>query len=472
MKLRSFLSLAIVSLLALAGSNASERPRYGGTLRAELGARVNSLDPGIRATSASEVDAKSSLLAIAFETLVGLDTNGAPQPCLAITWENDTSARRWTFHLRAGVRFHDGAALTPEFAAAALANPDPSWRITSPPDGVIIESDIPMPDLPYVLAESRHALVHRNADGTFSGTGPFKIAAWEAGKHAVFAANADYWSGRPFLDAVDVALGTKSSARMIDLQLAKADLVDLPPDLVRRAADDKFRTTVTVPVDLLALVFETGRASAHDARVREAVARTIDRGAIADFILQKQGEVAAGLLPQWLSGNAFLFSASADPAGARELWAQIKPAPALVLGYDSGEAVDQAVAERIAVNAREASIAITVREIPAASRQANFDARLVRLRIVSPEPRAALADLLEKFAPQLGGEAGPLPNPATSEEIYERELAALDGYRVVPIAHLPRIYGVGSRVRNWEIRAGNALQGWQLADVWIEGEAQ
>jgi peptide/nickel transport system substrate-binding protein len=472
MRLRSFLSLAIVSLIALACTHASERPRYGGTLRAELGASVSSLDPGIRATSASEADAKSDLLSLAFETLVGLDANGAPQPRLAISWEPDALARRWTFHLRARVHFHDGAALTPEVASAAIANPDSTWRISSSTDAVIIESDIPTPDLPYVLAESRHALVHRNGDGTFSGTGPFKIAAWEAGKHAVFAANADYWSGRPFLDGVDVALGTKSSARMIDLQLAKADLVDLAPELVRRAADDKFRTSVTVPVELLALVFQTGRATVQDARVREAVARTIDRAAIADFILQKQGETAGGLLPQWLSGSAFLFSASADPAGARELLAHIKPAPALVLGYDSGEALDKAVAERIAVNAREASIAITVREISAASSQSNFDARLVRVRFASPEPRAALADLLETFAPQLGGEALPLPNPATSEEIYERERAALDGYRVVPIAHLPRIYGVGSRVRNWEIREGSALQGWQLADVWIEGEAQ
>jgi peptide/nickel transport system substrate-binding protein len=272
-------------------------------------------------------------------------------------------------------------------------------------------------------------------------------------------------------------MGVASRDRIIALQLAKADLVDLPPELVRRATDDKLRTTGTVPVDLVALVFESGaeagehsnRAPAQDPRVRQAVARTIDREAIANFILQKQGDATGALLPQWLSGTAFLFSTAYDPSGARAMWAQIKPAPALVLGYDSEEALDEAIAERIGVNAREAGIAITSRAISPANRS-GFDARLVRLRLASPEPRAALTDVLENFAPLSGTAGEPLANPATAEEVFESERTALEGYRVVPIVYVPRIYGVGNRVRNWQIRAGEALSGWQLGDVWIEGE--
>ncbi len=477
MKLRSFLLLAILSVLALAGTRAAERPRSGGMLRVELGASVISLDPAVRAASASEADAKSDLAGLVFESLVRLDTTGAPQPALFDRVDKDSTSRHWTFHLLAGVHFHDGTALTPDVAAAALANPDPSWKISNSADAVIIESSDPTPDLLYLLAESRHALVHRGPDGSLAGTGPFKIATWEAGKHAVFAANEEYRGGRPFLDSVDVAMGVASRDRIIALQLAKADLVDLPPELVRRATDDKLRTTGTVPVDLVALVFELGgesgehsnRAPAQDPRVRQAVARTIDREAIANFILQKQGDATGALLPQWLSGTAFLFSTAYDPSGARAMWAQIKPAPALVLGYDSEEALDEAIAERIGVNAREAGIAITSRAISPANRS-GFDARLVRLRLASPEPRAALTDVLENFAPLSGTAGEPLANPATAEEVFESERTALEGYRVVPIVYVPRIYGVGNRVRNWQIRAGEALSGWQLGDVWIEGE--
>ncbi|HXW18346.1 MAG TPA: ABC transporter substrate-binding protein [Candidatus Acidoferrales bacterium] len=482
MRLRSFLLLATLSALALAGTRAAERPRSGGTLRVELGASVMSLDPAVRAASPSEADGKSDLAGLVFESLVRLDTTGAPQPVLVDHYDKDSTSRHWTFHLLAGVHFHDGAALTPDVAAAALANPDPSWTVSNSADSVIIETRDPTPDLPYLLAESRHALVHRGPDGSLAGTGPFKLTTWEAGKHVVFAANEDYREGRPFLEGVDVALGVASRERMIALQLAKADLVDLPPALVRRATDDKLRTTVTVPVDLVAVVFELGgeagerlnRAPAQDPRVRQAIAHTIDREAIASFILQKQGDATGALLPQWLSGTAFLFSTAYDPSDARALWAQIKPAPALVLGYDSGEALDEAIAERIAVNAREAGIAITSRAISSANRS-GFDARLVRLRLASPEPRVALTDALENFTPlssaSLSGTvAEPPANPATAEEVFESERAALEGYRVVPIVYMPRIYGVGNRVRNWQIRASEALSGWQLADVWIEGE--
>ena len=76
-------------------------------------------------------------------------------------------------------------------------------------------------------------------------------------------------------------------------------------------------------------------------RLREAVAQSIDRAAIVNFILQKTGEPAGGLLPQWSSGTAFLFPTATDPARAKELWSQIAPATKLVLGYDSADPLEQ-----------------------------------------------------------------------------------------------------------------------------------
>ena len=476
MRLQSFRSLAPVSAsvlmltLALAGTRASERPQYGGTLRAQLGGSVASLDPTVRATNSAEFDAKEDLSNLTFETLVSTDVNGEVRPALATSWEHDSASLHWTFHLRHGVLFHDGATLTPPSAASAIANPDKSWRIAASADAVAIDTASPTPDLPYLLAESRHALVRHGENGSLIGTGPFRLATWEAKKHATFDANLNYWAGRPFLDTVDVQLGVAARDRTIALQLVKADLIDLLPDSVRRAADDKLRITVTAPVELLALVFDSERPSAHDARLREAVARTIDRDAIVNFILQKQGEPAAALLPQWLSGTAFLFSTSADPAGARALAAQIKPSAGLVLGYDSEGGVDQAIAERIVVNAREAGLSIASHAAGAPSNRSAFDARLVRLRFASPEPRAALEAMLEKLPPQIAEDIQPLTNPASADAIYEFERDVLNRFEVVPIAYLPRIYGVGSRVRNWQVRGDQALDGWQLGDVWVEGE--
>ena len=156
------------------------------------------------------------------------------------------------------------------------------------------------------------------------------------------------------------------------------------------------------------------------ARVREALALSIDRAAIVNFILQKEGEPAGGLLPQWSSGTAFLFSTAADPVHAKELSAQIVPAPKIVLGYDSGDSLEQAVAERIAVNAREAGIQLIAQrsagcriEADRRTRRRNRDrrlqnrygqtlceinARIVRLRMQSKLPAQALENFTDRLA--------------------------------------------------------------------------
>ncbi|MFZ0739224.1 MAG: ABC transporter substrate-binding protein [Candidatus Acidiferrales bacterium] len=481
MKLQSSRFRAIASGLVVALAlpiGGAERPRYGGALHVEIGASVAALDPGVVSENPDEAGAKDDLLPLVFETLVTLDANGAPQPGLATSWNADAAQKTWSFALRRGVKFHDGSLVTSGAVAAALEAANPDWKVQTGGGigGVLYEmiqisTSSTAPDLPEQLAEIRYAIWKRTADGSVVGTGPFKITTWEARKRAVFAENQDYWAGRPFLDSVDVQMGQPAKNRAIDLQLGKADLVDLPPDLARRASDDKLRVSTTSPAELLALVFPPGHKATDDARVREAVAKSIDRAAIVTFILQKQGEPAASLLPQWLSGSAFLFAASADPVAAHALWTQIHAAPALVLGYDSNEPLEQAVAERIAVNAKEAGIPLSARAIPANSNAAPIAARIVRARFDSPEPRLALADLLANFAPILGEDATPLPASATSEELYARERAALDTYRVVPLVHLPRIYGLGTRVRNWQILPGQSLEGWRLADVWLEEEA-
>ena len=94
----------------------------------------------------------------------------------------------------------------------------------------------------------------------------------------------------------------------------------------------------------------------------QALSLAIDRVAIVNFILQKTGEAAGGLLPQWSSGTAFLFPAGAPSAAdldAREGTLEgNRGGGALVLGYDSADPLEQSVAERIVVNAKEAGMAI------------------------------------------------------------------------------------------------------------------
>ncbi len=326
---------------------------------------------------------------------------------------------------------------------------------------------------------------HRNADGTFAGTagsGPFRIAEWEPGKHLVLAANTGFGGGRPFVDSVEIQMGRAARDRVLDLELDKADLVEIPPEEARGAAERGIRVSTSQPDELVAVAFIAGRPAADDARVREALARSLDRPAMVNFILQREGDPAGGLLPQWSSGTAFLYSTAADVPRAKELVSQIGQAPQIVLGYDSGDSLEQSLAERIVVNAREAGIRLTAQgSSEKASGPANYDARLMRLRMPSPHPRAALVSDMAAIGPVVGPIMGTAIGPVTgleltppaedasAQQIYEIERGVVDSYRVIPLVWLPQVYGVGARVRDW--KAPSAGEGWPLGDVWLEQES-
>jgi ABC-type transport system substrate-binding protein len=380
MKLQSYLLLAAISVLLLGAGRAetSRRPRYGGTLRVEIGAVIHSLDPVESTADPEEAAAKNEIGSLLYD--------------------------------------------------------------------------------------------QRNSDGSFAGvagSGAFHIAQWESGKRLTLAANESYRGGRAFVDAIEIEMGRAAKDRLVDLELGTADFAEIPPEQARRAGERGVRVSASKPQELVALAFTPGHAVGDDVRARQALSQSIDRAAIVNFILQKEAEPAGGLLPQWSNGTAFLFPTAADSVAARELWLQIASSPRIALGYDSGDSLEQAIAERIAVNVRDAGITLSTEAI---SQAANYDVRLMRLPMKSSRPRDALAGWVESLAPVSGLDKAPLPANASAEQIYGRERDIVSSYRVVPLVWLPRVYGLGSRVRDW--KSPDAGEGWPLADVWLEQDSQ
>ena len=373
-------SSAIVLLTALPVKTA-RRPRYGGTLRVEIGTTLRSLDPAVPAANSGEEPAKEQIDSLIYDVL------------------------------------------------------EPKSK--------------------------------------FTVNGAFHVTAFEAGKRAVLAATEDYRLGRPFVDSIEITMGRAARERIVDLELNKADFAEIPAEDARRATEHGVRVSRSRPDELLALVFLRGSGSKRsrlvDARVREAIALSIDRAAIVNFILQKEGEPAGGLLPQWSSGTAFLFTTVADVVHAKELSAQIVPVPKIVLGYDSGDSLEQAVAERIAVDAREARIQLTAQAARPGLENAS-DARLVRLRMQSKSPGLALESFMETLGALTKIEGKALPDLASAEDIYNRERGIVSSYRVVPLVWLPRVYGLSGRVRDWTPPGPG--EAWPVADVWLDGPVE
>jgi hypothetical protein len=380
-------------LLAALPATTARRPRYGGTLRVEIGAAVKLLDPMVDAANAEEAEAKEEIDSLIYE-------GGGPH------------AAGFVFDAREDEKRHK-----PQTA------------------------------------------------------GPFQLTAFEAGKRAVLAADEDYPQGRPFVDSIEITMGRAARERILDLELNKTDFAEIPAEDARRAAERGVRVSRSKPEELLALVFGRRPEPGGDRinkRVREALALSIDRAAIVNFILQKEGEPAGGLLPQWSSGTAFLFSTAADAVHAKELSAQIVPAPKIVLGYDSGDSLEQAVAERIVVNAREVGIRVTARA-SRAGLDSGLDAELQRWRMISKTPGPTLS-LFRLMAEGLAKPDPTTPSLATPEGIYEAERAIVSSYKVVPLVWLPRVYGLSARVRDWTPPGPG--ESWPLADVWLDGPVE
>src|ERR1700726_3635974 len=100
-------------LFVLAVLKAETRPHYGGTLRVEMNAALNNLDPMEISTDPVILEAKARLVPAVFETLVRLDEGGKPQPWLATSWTHDVARKRWVFAPRPNVRLHNGATWAP-----------------------------------------------------------------------------------------------------------------------------------------------------------------------------------------------------------------------------------------------------------------------------------------------------------------------------------------------------------------------
>jgi hypothetical protein len=296
--------------------------------------------------------------------------------------------------------------------------------------------------------ETRQAPPSPEVFGTPKG---FVLSIWEAGRRAVFTADDNAAGGRPFLDTVEIQLARSLRDQSVDLELGKADVVELGPNELRRLGPGR-TVWSSSPVRLMALVFGP---RVEDARVREALALAVDRSAIHSVLLQRQGEISGALLPQWLTGYAFLFGTAADVPKARALVAGL-PAAARSLTLAAEDPSARPIADRVSVNARDASLMVSV-----VSPTSNADVRLVEVRI----PFADTAHALASVAAALG--LSEPPRAASPEEWYAAERSLLEGFRAIPLFQLPDVYGAAPRVKGGP--GITPLGEWRFDSLWVEG---
>jgi peptide/nickel transport system substrate-binding protein len=186
------------------------------------------------------------------EELVASGPDGTVKPMLATSWKVSSNGDTYTFQLRKGVKFSNGAPLT----AAAVVDNFKSWFVPNPatyngyaeseigdfyknavatgPDTVEVNLKSPYSDLLSVL--SQYALgiqaPQAIAEGATKdcqdpiGTGPFEVVKWNHGVDVVLKKNPNYWQkGLPYVNGIDWKFVDDDTTRYASLQSGENDVV-------------------------------------------------------------------------------------------------------------------------------------------------------------------------------------------------------------------------------------------------------
>jgi peptide/nickel transport system substrate-binding protein len=262
-----------------------------------------------------------------FVTLLRYDSALAPQPYFARRWHVDEQGRRLILSLAADLRWHDGVPTTARDAAFTfLAARDPATgfpraaelasldtALAADDTTLVLRFREPPPRLPALLAElpivPAHLLaaVPRSAlrSAAFNdrpvGNGPFRFAGRRRGASWTFARNEAFPSslgGPPALRGLVVAVVDEATTKFAGLASGELDMAGIAPGMAPLAARDASLRVLTYPVSFgTGLFFNTTRPPFDDARVRRAVALSVDRARIVDVALYGYGSPSSSAVP-------------------------------------------------------------------------------------------------------------------------------------------------------------------------------
>jgi peptide/nickel transport system substrate-binding protein len=284
----------------------------------------------------------AAIVANVCETLVRYRADGTrPEASLATTWAN-VNGRVWTFTLREGVRFHDGAPLD---ADAVVANLDalrrsrgfPGQAHRVGPGVVTITLDRPNAALLATLSQPFFALqspreLERGATGRPVGTGPFRLGEARPGLVELIP-NWTYWGGPPRLGGIIFRRFRDEEALAAALLSGEADVSSAVgfQRLPRLRASPEIALDSKTGLNIAFLSLNNERRPLNDRRVRQAIARSIDRSALVSRFLGGHGLPARNPLPPSLWGySTRTKDAGLDRAAARRLLAEA----GLARGFD------------------------------------------------------------------------------------------------------------------------------------------
>lgn len=276
-----------------------------GVLHIGISTSLNRLDPMI--TTLGDEYIVDNLV---FNGLTRMREDLSIEPDLAESWSSTEDLKRWTFHLRRGVKFHNGdemvaddvvaifkRLLDPKTAAPARSQTDMIATVSAPdPATVVFDLKLPYSGLADIMSDPQVKITPRKYLAQMAtkpiGTGPFKFVSYTPGDRVVLTRNPAYFEpGLPKLDGVELRIIPEMSVRIAALQAGDIDVLwDLPLDQVKDVGSRSGLRAESVPTASWdGAVLNNAIPPFNDVKVRQAFHRGVDKKDPIELVLFDQG---------------------------------------------------------------------------------------------------------------------------------------------------------------------------------------
>ncbi len=315
----------LVCLLLLVGCNESSpppqlkgpaAPAFGGAIVEGSIGDASNLIPYLASDSAS-----STITGYVFNGLLKLDKDLNIAPSLAESWRVSDDGLTITFHLRQGVKWHDGQPLTAEDALFTYKFViDPKTPTPYAADLLEVEEAEVVDRYTFRVRYKRpfsralyawlgdivprHLLEGQDVQTSPLarhpiGTGPYIFVSWKTGSSIELKANPEYFEGRPYLDRVIYKIIPDLATMFLELQAGNVDMMSLTPiQYARQTATPQFKARFNkyryLASSYTYLGYNLRSGFFSDRRVRQAFSYAINVEEIIDGVLLGYGQPANG----------------------------------------------------------------------------------------------------------------------------------------------------------------------------------
>ncbi|SMQ85706.1 peptide/nickel transport system substrate-binding protein [Devosia lucknowensis] len=277
-----------------------------------------------------------------FDQLTEIGRDGSVSPRLATDWDASDDLVTWTFNLRPGTTFHDGAPVTAAdvvYTVEYILN-DP--KSPTRPFIRLVDSVAALDDntveftliQPYAIFDRQISFIsimskaYHEAVGDDGyarkpiGSGPYRVVEWVRDDHMQLEAYEDYWAGAPAIKTATFRPLPSEAGRVAALMSGGIDLaVALPPSLMDTLGNAPGVKTLVAPgFRVIFAGFNVNAPPLDNPAIREAIDLAIDRDAIANGLLRGMGAPAPMMIPEGSVGfDPAVEAVSQDMARAKEL---------------------------------------------------------------------------------------------------------------------------------------------------------